>query len=76
MARSKTSKKWLHEHFRDKYVIQSKKEDARSRAVYKLKEINDRDKLIKPGSVVVDLGAAPGGCCPMVRRTSIAVWSA
>lgn len=61
MARSKTSKKWLHEHFKDKYVIKSKKEGVRSRAVYKLQEINDRDKLIKAGNVVIDLGSAPGG---------------
>ena len=61
MARSKTSKKWLHEHFKDQYVIQAKKEGLRSRAVYKLKEINDRDKLLKRDTTVVDLGAAPGG---------------
>lgn len=61
MAQSKSSKKWLREHFDDKYVQQAQKDGWRSRAAYKLLEINDKDKLIKPGMTVVDLGAAPGG---------------
>lgn len=61
MARSKSSSAWLKEHFDDPYVQSAQKEGWRSRAVYKLKEIDDRDKLLKPGMVVVDLGAAPGG---------------
>ena len=61
MAKSKSSKKWLKEHFDDKYVNQAKLDGMRSRAAYKLQEINKRDKLIKPGMTVVDLGAAPGG---------------
>ncbi|MDH5182184.1 MAG: 23S rRNA (uridine(2552)-2'-O)-methyltransferase RlmE [Gammaproteobacteria bacterium] len=61
MARSKQSKKWLKEHFDDIYVQQAQKEGYRSRAVYKLDEINQRDRLIKPGMTIVDLGAAPGG---------------
>ena len=61
MAKSKSSKKWLKEHFDDKYVNQAKLDGMRSRAAYKLLEINKRDKLIKPGMTVVDLGAAPGG---------------
>ena len=56
-----TSKGWLKEHFDDVYVQQSKKDGYRSRACYKLLEINEKDKLIKPGMTVVDLGAAPGG---------------
>ena len=61
MARSKSSKKWLKEHFDDEFVRRSQVEGYRSRAVYKLKEINEKDKLIKPGMTIIDLGAAPGG---------------
>ncbi|MBI2306440.1 MAG: RlmE family RNA methyltransferase [Rhodocyclales bacterium] len=61
MARTKTSKAWLHEHVNDPYVQKAKAEGWRSRASFKLMEIDDRDKLIRPGDVVVDLGAAPGG---------------
>ncbi|MRI31797.1 23S rRNA (uridine(2552)-2'-O)-methyltransferase RlmE [Endozoicomonas sp. OPT23] len=61
MARSKSSASWLKEHFDDKYVKQSQEDGYRSRASYKLKEIQEKDKLIKPGMRVVDLGAAPGG---------------
>ncbi|MGK0441851.1 MAG: 23S rRNA (uridine2552-2'-O)-methyltransferase [Pseudohongiellaceae bacterium] len=56
-----TSKGWLKEHFDDEYVIRAKREGYRSRACYKLLEIQDKDKLIKPGMTVVDLGSAPGG---------------
>jgi len=61
MARSKSSAGWLKEHFDDHYVAKAKLEGWRSRAVYKLQEIDDKDKLFKPGMCVVDLGAAPGG---------------
>ncbi len=61
MARSKSSKRWLKEHFDDFYVQKAQKEGWRSRAVYKLQEIDEKDKLLKPGMTVVDLGAAPGG---------------
>jgi 23S rRNA (uridine2552-2'-O)-methyltransferase len=61
MARSKTSKKWLDEHVNDPYVKKAKADGYRSRASYKLIEINEKDKLIKQGSVVMDLGSAPGG---------------
>lgn len=61
MARSKSSTRWLKEHFDDEYVKLSQKEGYRSRAIYKLKEIQDKDRLITPGMTVVDLGAAPGG---------------
>lgn len=61
MARSKTSKHWLKEHFDDEYVRRSQEDGYRSRASYKLLEIQEKDRLIKPGMTVVDLGAAPGG---------------
>ncbi len=60
MARSKTSKAWLQEHVNDHYVHMAQKDGLRSRAAYKLLEINEKDKLIKPGMWVADLGAAPG----------------
>ena len=68
MARSKSSGNWLREHFDDEYVKQSQKDGYRSRAVYKLKEIDEKDYLFKPGSVVIDLGAAPGSWCEYVVR--------
>ena len=61
MARTKTSKAWLQEHVNDPYVQRAKAEGWRSRASFKLMEIDDRDRLIRSGEVVVDLGAAPGG---------------
>ena len=61
MKPSKTSKQWMREHVNDPYVQRAQKEGYRSRAAYKLLEIDARDHLIKPGQVVVDLGAAPGG---------------
>ena len=61
MARSKSSKGWLQEHFSDTYVKQSQQDGYRSRASYKLLELNKKDRLIRPGMTVIDLGAAPGG---------------
>ena len=61
MARSKSSHRWLREHFDDDYVKKAKREGYRSRAVYKLDEIQQKDRIIKPGMAIVDLGAAPGG---------------
>lgn len=61
MARSKSSSRWLREHFSDQYVKLAQQHGYRSRAVYKLKELQERDKLIRPGMNIVDLGAAPGG---------------
>jgi 23S rRNA (uridine2552-2'-O)-methyltransferase len=61
MKRSKTSKQWMREHVNDVYVRRAKSEGYRSRAAYKLLEIIARDKLLRPGMVVVDLGATPGG---------------
>jgi len=61
VGRSKSSGKWLQEHFDDPYVKQAQKDGYRSRASYKLLELQEKDRLIKPGMTVVDLGAAPGG---------------
>jgi len=60
MARSKSSKRWLREHHEDPYTRRARREGYRGRAVYKLMELDDRDRLLRPGSRVVDLGAAPG----------------
>ncbi|MEA3243638.1 MAG: 23S rRNA (uridine(2552)-2'-O)-methyltransferase RlmE [Pseudomonadota bacterium] len=60
MARSKSSHRWLREHFDDEYVKRAQREGYRSRAVYKLDEIQQKDRIIKPGMAIVDLGAAPG----------------
>ena len=61
MTKRKRSRRWLEEHFSDTYVKRAQQEGARSRAVYKLEEIDRRDRLLKPGMSVIDLGAAPGG---------------
>lgn len=61
MARSKSSGRWLKEHFDDEYVKKAQQEGYRSRAIYKLLEIQAKDHIIKQGMTVVDLGAAPGG---------------
>ena len=61
MARSKSSHRWLREHFDDEYVKKAQRDGYRSRAVYKLEEIQAKDRIIKPGMSIVDLGAAPGG---------------
>lgn len=61
MSRSKTSKSWLREHFDDVYVKKAQQDGYRSRAAYKLLELQEKDRIIKPGMTVVDLGAAPGG---------------
>jgi 23S rRNA (uridine2552-2'-O)-methyltransferase len=61
MKKSTSSKQWLRRHVNDPYVQRSKKEGYRSRSAYKLTEIDERDRLLKPGMLVVDLGAAPGG---------------
>ncbi len=61
MARSGSSQRWLSEHFSDEYVKMAQQRGYRSRAVFKLEEIDSRDRLIRPGMSVLDLGAAPGG---------------
>lgn len=66
-TRSKSSQRWLKEHFSDPFVKKAQAEGMRSRAAYKLEELVARDKLLKPGMHVVDLGAAPGGWSQWVR---------
>ena len=67
MARSKSSSRWLKEHFADAYVQKAQAEGMRSRAAYKLLELDERSGLLKRGMVVVDLGAAPGGWSQVAR---------
>ncbi len=61
MSRSKSSQAWLKEHHDDQYVLKARRDGYRSRAVYKLIEIQEKDQVLKPGQFVLDLGAAPGG---------------
>ena len=68
MAKKGSSKKWLQEHFSDKYVIQSQQEGYRGRAAYKLIELDEKYRLIKPGMRVIDLGAAPGSWSQVAAR--------
>lgn len=66
--RSASSKRWLAEHENDPYVLKSRREGYRSRAAYKLEELDQRDRLLRPGIVVVDLGAAPGAWTQYIQR--------
>lgn len=68
MGRSKSSHNWLRSHFDDEYVKRARREGYRSRAVYKLDEIQHRDRILKPGMTIVDLGAAPGGWSQYASR--------
>ena len=68
MARSKSSQRWLKSHFDDEYVKRAQREGYRSRAVYKLEEIQQKDRLLRPGMTLVDLGAAPGGWSQYAAR--------
>ncbi|WP_266182517.1 23S rRNA (uridine(2552)-2'-O)-methyltransferase RlmE [Dyella humicola] len=68
MPRSKSSSRWLREHFDDVYVKKAQAEGLRSRAAFKLEELIDRDRLLKPGMRIVDLGAAPGGWSQLARK--------
>ena len=68
MSQSKTSKAWLKEHFDDRFVKQSQQDGYRSRASYKLLELQEKDNLIHPGMTVVDLGSAPGGWSQVAAR--------
>lgn len=70
MKRTKTSKAWMQEHVNDPYVQRANAEGYRSRAAYKLMEIDDRDHLVRPGMVVVDLGAAPGSWAQVAVQRS------
>ncbi len=67
-TRSKSSQRWLKEHFSDPFVKKAQAQGLRSRAAYKLEELVERDRLLKPGMVVVDLGAAPGGWSQWLRQ--------
>jgi 23S rRNA (uridine2552-2'-O)-methyltransferase len=68
MARSKSSQRWLKEHFDDAFVKQAQAQGFRSRAAFKLQEIQEKDKLLRPGMNIVDLGAAPGGWSQYARK--------
>jgi len=68
MSRSKSSHNWLKEHHDDAYVLQARRDGYRSRAVYKLIEIQQKDQILKPGQFVLDLGAAPGGWSEYVAQ--------
>lgn len=68
MARNKSSKAWMREHVKDPYVKRAQVEGARSRAAYKLQQIDERDRLLRPGMTVVDLGAAPGGWAQIAAK--------
>ena len=68
MARSKSSHRWMQRHVNDEFVKRSRREGYRSRAAYKLLEIQEKDQVLRPGQVVVDLGAAPGGWSQVAAR--------
>jgi 23S rRNA (uridine2552-2'-O)-methyltransferase len=67
MAKNKFNQNWVHDHINDPYVKLAQKEGFRARAVYKLKEIDEAEKLIKPGQIIVDLGATPGSWSQYAR---------
>jgi 23S rRNA (uridine2552-2'-O)-methyltransferase len=68
MAKNKLNKNWLHDHINDPYVKLAQKEGYRARAAYKLKEIDESEKLIKPGQIIVDLGSTPGSWSQYARN--------
>lgn len=68
MAKNKLNKNWLHDHINDPYVKLAQKEGYRARAAFKLKEIDESEKLIKTGQVIIDLGCTPGSWAQYVRR--------
>lgn len=68
MKKHKSKRRWLDEHFNDPYVKMAQKQGYRSRAIYKLIEIQERDRLLRPNMTVVDLGAAPGGWSQYVAQ--------
>ena len=68
MIRKSVNKQWLHDHINDPYVKLAQKEGFRARAAYKLKEIDEAEKLIKPGQIIVDLGCTPGSWAQYARR--------
>ena len=68
MSKNKVNKNWLHGHINDPYVKLAQKEGFRARAAYKLQEIDEEEKLIRPGQVIVDLGCTPGSWAQYARR--------
>lgn len=68
MKKNKTSRAWVHDHVNDPWVQRAQAEGYRARAAYKLLEIDERDHLLRPGAVVVDLGAAPGSWCQVAVK--------
>ncbi len=68
MAKNKSNQSWLHDHINDPYVKLAQKHGYRARAAFKLKEIDESDRLIKPGDVIVDLGAVPGSWSQYARE--------
>ncbi|HUY02734.1 MAG TPA: RlmE family RNA methyltransferase [Rhodocyclaceae bacterium] len=68
MKKHKTNKAWIHEHINDAYVQRAKAEGWRSRAVFKLMELDDKEHLLRPGMLAVDLGAAPGSWSQLAAR--------
>ena len=68
MAKTTSSKRWLKRHFNDHYVQKAQREGFRSRAAYKLLEIQEKDRIFRPNQMVVDLGAAPGGWTQVAAR--------
>lgn len=68
MAKNKFNKNWLHDHVNDPFVRLAQKEGYRARAAYKLKEIDEEEKLIRPGQIIVDLGCAPGSWAQYARN--------
>ena len=68
MAKNRFNYSWLHDHINDPYVKLAQREGYRARAAYKLKEIDEQDKLIKPGQIIVDLGSTPGSWSQYARN--------
>ncbi|MBC7415471.1 MAG: RlmE family RNA methyltransferase [Herminiimonas sp.] len=68
MAKNKLNKNWLHDHINDPYVKLAQKEGYRARAAYKLKEIDESEKLIRPGQIIIDLGSTPGSWSQYARN--------
>ncbi|MCQ9374011.1 RlmE family RNA methyltransferase [Methyloversatilis sp. XJ19-13] len=71
MAKNKTSRQWVHDHINDPYVKQAQAQGYRSRAAFKLLQIDERDRLLGPGKVVVDLGSTPGGWSQVAAKKTL-----